>query len=798
MLKNYVLTGLRNLVKHRFYTIINVTGLGLGFAACLLLVTWIIHELSYDRFHLNSDRIYRSSLEYSFGGQTAKTSVSPTALLPLLQKNFPEVENGVRVYNPSAWNPYIVRNEEKVFQEGKFFYADSSFFEVFSYPLVDGNQSTALKDPNSVILTRSMAKKYFGDENPLGKSLQVKNQQYLVTGLLEDCPTNSLLQFDFLGSFSSLEASKKQIWWSANYETFVVLTATTNIKDLTEKTEALVKKELASELSNPGDYVRYNFMRLTDIYLKSDMQEWAKVSDIKYIYIFGAIALLVLLIACINYINLATARASDRAKEVGIRKVAGAMRNQLLLQFTGESMVITLLSLGMGFLIARLSLPAFNNIAGKTFASGILFSPQFVLASICLSLFIALAAGAYPAIAITSFRPISVLKGNFKTSRRGIRLRQGLVVFQFCISTVLVVGTLVVIKQLDFIQQKKLGYDKENTLLFPMDAKTESVFAQLKTELMRSGVASHVARAAESPTKIAAGYSFKVEGMDNPGMIVTAMQVDADFIPSVGIGLVAGRNFTESDMHKAMADTSQSSFSFIINESALHELSLEPEKALGLKLNMNGRTGEIVGVLKDFHFAPLHKKISPLLLFNEDHQYANILVKLKEGNVTESIARITEIYNSLVPHRPFEYTFLDEQYSQLYNNEQRMGKISTIFSFLTIAIACLGLLGLVSFSAAQKNKEIGIRKVLGATAISIVFLITRDFTKLVILALVLGFPLAYWMMGQWLDDFAYKTEIGIWPIIVSSLLCLIIAFGTASYQAIKAALINPADTLRNE
>jgi len=797
MLKNYLLIGVRSLQKHRFYSIINVAGLGLGLAACLLLVTWIIHELSYDKFHTNASRIYRSSLEYSFGGQTAKTAVSPTALLPLLQKNFPEVQHGVRLYNPSAWNPFIIRKDEKLFQEEKFFYADSTFFQVFSFVLLRGNPSKALTAPNSVVLTQSAAKKYFGDEDPVGKALQVNNRnEYVITGLMEDVPTNSLLQFDFIGSFSSLEASKEQIWWSANYETYVLLAPSTDVQSLTDKTELLVKKELASELTNPGDYVKYNFIPLTAIYLRSDMNESVMVSDIQYIYIFGSIALLVLIIACINYINLATARAADRAKEVGIRKVVGAMRIQLFFQFISESIIITLLSLAVSFLIVKLALPAFNAITGKEFASSIIFSPLFIGIALLVSLFIALAAGAYPALAITSFKPVSVLKGNFRTSAKGIWLRQSLVVFQFCISIILIVGTHVVIKQLDYIQNKKLGFQKENIVVLPLDAKTEDIYGQLKTEVLRSGVTSHMARATESPTSIAGGYSINLEGRaNNQGMIVTAMSVDMEFIPALGMELTAGRNFTEGDFQKAKADTI---FSFILNESALHELVLDKDKAVGTRVSMNGRNGEIIGIVKDFHFAPLQKKIAPLVLFNQESDFSFIFIKLNGGHNASSLSAIKEIFKSLTPHRPFEYTFLDAQYNTLYSNEQRMGRIITTFAFLTIIIACLGLLGLVSFSAAQKTKEIGIRKVLGATASSIVLLITKEFTRLVIIAIVIGLPLAYWMMGQWLNDFAYRTDIGLMPMLVSSILCIVIAFGTASYQAIKAALISPADTLRNE
>jgi len=797
MFRNYLLIGIRSLFKHRFYTIINVAGLALGLSASLLLTTWIIHELSYDKFHPLGNRIYRSSLEYSFGGQTSKTAVSPTALLPTLQKNFPEVENGVRVYNSSAYRPYLVRHEDKVFQEGRFSYADSTFFQLFSFPLLQGDADKALILPNSVVVTASAAKKYFGDEDPVGKTMQVNNaKDYIVTGVMADVPTNSILQFDFLASFSSLDAAKEQIWWSANYETFVLLTPDADVALLTQKTEDIVKAALASELTNPGDYVKYNFLPLADIYLRSDMLESRPVSNIQYIYIFGGIALLVLVIACINYINLATARASERAKEVGVRKVVGAARYQLFLQFIGESVIITTVSLVIALLIARLTIPTFNTLTGKNFASSLIFQPSSIALITLIAITIAITAGAYPALAITSFKPVQVLKGQFKTSGKGIWLRKMLVVFQFCISVMLIIGTLVVTQQLDFIQHKKLGYERSNVIVLPMDSKTEAVYDQLKTEVLRSGTATHITRATESPTSIGAGYSINLEGSGNSrGMIVTAMSVDEDFVPALKIELAAGRNFTENDFRKAAADTV---YSFILNESALRELTFTSDKAIGQRIAMNGRKGEIVGIIKDFHFAPLHKKIAPLVFFNQASDYGYIFITLKPGNPATYLSTLKQIAQNIAPHRPFDYTFLDEEYNTLYSNEQRMGKIITAFAVLTIAIACLGLLGLVSFSAAQKTKEIGIRKVLGATPANIVGLITKDFTRLVLLALFIGVPLAYWMMNQWLNEFAYKTSIGLLPLIIAPLLCLFIAFGTASYQAIQAAMLDPANTLRSE
>ena len=797
MFKNYFIIGFRSLLKHRFYSIINVAGLAIGLAASLLLVTWIIHELSYDQFHANKERLYRLSLEYSFGGQSSKTSVSPTALLPALEKNFPEVENGVRLYNPSSFNPFIVRRDDIVLQEGKFFFADSTFFQVFSFPLLQGDPNKVLTQPNSVVLTQSTAKKYFGAEDPVGKTLLVNNdKEYLVTGLMKDLPTNSLIQFDLLGSFSSLAASKQLIWWSANYQTFVLLTAGTDLGVLQSKTQALINKELASELSNPGDYVKYNYTLFTDLYLKSDMQESIPVSDMKYVYVFSSIALLILVIACINYVNLATARATERAKEVGVRKVVGAARRQLFFQFIGESVIITTLSLITALLIAKVMLPSFNELVGKNFAGRILFSPQAIGILFIASVGIALFAGAYPAIAITSFKPVQVLKGNFKSSAKGIWLRKALVVFQFSISVILIIGTLVVTGQLNYMQNKKLGYDRDNVVMLPLDSRTEKVFDQLKTEILRKNFAKEVSRATESPTSINGGYSINLDGSSNDqGMIVTAMSVDKEFVPGLGMELAAGRNFTEADFQRLASDTV---YSFILNESTVRELMIPIERAIGRRIKMNDRNGEIIGIVKDFHFAPLQKKITPLVLFNDKNDYSYFFVTLKQGNPTVALAELEAICKSLAPHRPFEYDFLDEKYNTLYSNEQRMGKIVTTFAVLTILIACLGLLGLVSFSAAQKTKEIGIRKVMGATPVSIIFLITRDFAKLIVVAFVFGIPLAYWMMNQWLDDFAYRTDIGILPLVIAPLLCLIIAFGTSAYQAIQAAMINPANTLRSE
>jgi len=796
MVKNYLLIALRSIRKNFAYSLINIFGLGLGLTVCILIVIWIQHELSFDRFHQQNGSIYRASLEYSFGGQTSKTSVSPTALLPVLSRNFSEIKNGFRLYNPASFSPFVVSAEDKKFQESGFYFADSSFFSVFSFPLIKGAESTVLNEPNTIVFTESSAKKYFGTIDPIGKVVRVNDtREYIVTGVMKDLPDNSTLQADFIASFSTLPQSKDEQWWSANYETFFVLDKQADVLSLASKTNALVKEALASELTGANDYVVYNWIPLTDIHLHSDMNESVPVGNIQYVYIFSGVALIILLLAAINYINLATARAMDRAKEVGIRKTVGAERFQLIFQHLTESFLVTLFAFLVALLFVQLLLPFFNSITGKELSRDFIVSPLFIGVSSLSVIVITVLAGAYPALAITSFRPVSILKGNFKTSARGLWLRKSLVVAQFCISVILMVGTVTISKQLDFMQNKKLGYEKESIILLPLDNKTEAAYTQLKTEFLRTGKATSVTRATESPTNIRGGYSLSLEGSDSEkGIIITANAIDPDFIPTLDMELLAGRNYTEADMQIYKTDTT---YGFIVNESTLHELGLEPENAIGKKANVNGRKGEIIGVVKDFHFTSLHEPIAPFLFFNEE-QYNYIFVKLQAGPLQETLASLEDVYAKVVPHRPFEYEFLDQQYEALYTSEQRLSTLFSIFAGLAMIIACLGLFGLVSFSASQRTKEIGIRKVLGATASSIVLLITREYTRLILLAIILAIPISVWINNLLLDGFAYKTTVGPFYLVSIALASLAVALGTASFQAIKASLINPSESMRSE
>ncbi|GAB1446209.1 ABC transporter permease [Flammeovirgaceae bacterium] len=714
-----------------------------------------------------------------------------------MENFFPEVISGDGLYNPACFNPYIVKKDDNLFEEKQFYFADSTFFDVLTYPLLKGNPKTALTKPNSVVLTESMVKKYFGQEDPIGQTLLINgNKEYTVTGITKDAPGNSYLNFDFIGSFSSLNASKEEQWWSANYQTFALLDKNADLNALEQKTNKLVKEALVNEITSPGDYVRYNWTNIKDIHLRSEASaEMEPVGNIQYVYLFAAIAFLILLIACINYINLATARATFRAKEVGVRKVVGASKQQLIAQFISESVVITFCALVFAFLLAQLLLPLFNTLTGKHFTYTTLTEPIFLASVIGTSLILALLSGAYPAFAITSFKSVNILKGNFRNSSSGIWLRKGLVVFQFCVTLILIIGTLAIAQQIFYIQHKNLGYDRENTIIIPLDRQTEKVYSSLKSEFIRSGRVAVMGRGTESPVEITGGYSLSLQESQVPPLSITALSADEDFIPSLGMEIVSGRNFNENDIQNFYKDTT---YAFMVNESALSNLLLNKDEALGKHVSLNGRNGEIVGVVKDFHFTSLHMPIGPLAIFSGPDEYNFAFVKLNPGSLSETLKELKSISNSVAPHRPFSYEFMDQQFNALYNSDQRMARLFEIFSTLAIVIACLGLLGLVSFSATQKTKEIGIRKVMGASSGNIILLITNEYTRLILLSILIAVPISLYAIKQMLSSFAYKTTLSPISIALAVLSCVLIAFFTASYQALKAATINPTKTLRNE
>ncbi|MEZ4772672.1 MAG: FtsX-like permease family protein [Bacteroidia bacterium] len=792
MIRHYFTIAFRNLRKHLSYSLINVFGLGTGLAACLLLILFVRHEMSYDRFHKNLDRIYRVSMEMRDGDNTRHIAVSPTAVSPVFQREFPEVENGVRLLASGTFSTDVLRYGDRVFQESGLFYADSTFFDIFSFTLTSGDPQHALNNPASIILTASSAKKYFGDENPMGKVLNINNSRdYKVTGVMEDMPPNSHFHVDFLASFSSLQAAKEEIWWSANYQTYLLLKSPEAVAALREKIPALIERELGDELGGNKSLL-YRLTPLADIHLFSDAEnELEPGSDIRYVYIFSGIALLILLIACINYMNLATARSVDRAREVGLRKVVGAYKSQIFSQFIGESALITFLAIGVAVIFARLSLPLFNTLIHRELSLDFSTTPFLIPLVIVTGIFVSLASGIWPAVVFTKFEPVQILRGKYRSSSGGNLLRKTLVVFQFAISIFLIVCTLVVYRQLYLIQHTRLGYDKDQLVVLPMDREIGAKWETLKGSLKNIPEILEVSAVSENPVKIDGTYTLFKPANEADSRLVQAMASDVDVVQTLGLEIIAGSNYTP-------ASALREDFPFIMNQKAIQTLGWKPEEAVGQLVNLNGRAGFIQAVVADFHIASLHKEITPLVIFLSPYDYYEALVRISPQNPDVAIAHLEKTWKEMVPHRPFEYHFLDDSYQQLYQSEQQIGKAFGIFASLAILIACLGLFGLASFTTLQRAKEIGIRKVLGATVGNIVSMLSKDFSILVLFASMIALPASWYLMNNWLSGFAYRVNVGIFTLVAAAVLAIVLAWLTVGYQSIKAALTNPAETLKDE
>lgn len=792
MLKNHILVAIRNLVKQRFYSFINVFGLAIGLTAALLIGLYIQHELSYDKFHTHKDRIVKANLVYGENEQNSNVmNVSPDILLTVFQDEFPEIVGGVRVFNPSGFRPAVLKLRGEVFEEAGFMYADSTFFKVFSFPLIEGNAEKVLDKPGTIVLSRKSALKYFPLHDPVGSEIEVDGRIYIITGIMEDVPDNSSIQPSMIASFSTHPGSKRNTWGSANYFTYFLLEEGANLDGLQAKIQPFMQR---MELSDPaqGSFFNFELVPLSQLHLYSPADS---SSDIKYVLIFSAIALLILAIAGINYMNLATARSVGRAKEVGVRKSVGAYRSQLVSQFLVEAVTISLVACGLAIITTNSLLPLFNNLTGKNFLSNDIFNLPTLGLVAGVSLFIGLLSGIYPALVLSSFKPSEVLKGEFKSSSKGNWLRQILVVFQFGISVFLIISTIVVGNQMNHVQSIKLGYDRENILVIPINRKIVDRMETFKNEVISSTSAKSISIAGEAPSYIRGGYSLWAEGMAESATIdVTAVAIDNDYIPTLEIELIAGKNITESDRKQA----EKGEYRFLVNESTLKELMIPIEEAVGKRLVMNGREGIIKGIVRDFHFKPLYQKIAPLVLFPErSGAYNYALVKVSDVNPA-SMAVLRQKWSESAPETPFSYDFLDDTYNRLYQSEARLGKIFGIFSTIAILIACLGLLGLVSFTAIQRSKEIGIRKILGASVQSVVKMMINDFGKPVIVAFLIAAPLAYVAMNNWLQGFEYKTEIGIGTILGAFAIALSVAILSISYQVIKAATSDPIKVLKNE
>jgi putative ABC transport system permease protein len=791
MLKNYLKIAIRNMLKHKGYAFINVIGLSVGIAVCFLIFLWVRDELNYDRFHAKAGRIYRALWEARFGNNEWNIPLVGVPLADALVKEFPEVEQVVRLYQGG----FTLRHGDDYVREENVVFAEESFFEVFTVSFISGNPATALRDPESVVLTAEAAERYFPNQNPIGQTLTRNDGKMLrVTGVVERFPSQSHFHFDFLASLKTLPRfeQRRQQWGSASVYTYLVLRPGEDATVLEAKLQSYVEKNVAGEeFHRPGNYTRYPLQPLLDIHLRSHLQyELAANGNSSYVYLFSLIAFFILLLACINFVNLATARSMKRAREVGICKVLGSRRWQLIRQFLAESFVYVALAIVVAIGLAELALPFFNQFAGKQLAINFFDSAFTVVTLAGLALVVTLLAGAYPAFFLSSFWPVQVLKGNVTIRSGKDWLRKSLVVVQFCVSIGLIVGTLVVHNQIDFIQNKRLGFDREYVLIVHRASALGKQHIVFRERLM-----SHPLIAAASAAQNLPGQEFDstVFSPEQPANYqhtsLTYALVDEHYVDVLKLNVVAGRNFS--------TEFTTDSSAFLINQSAAKALGWE--EPLGKHISMgNFIQGQVIGVVEDFHFESLHHEVKPIVFLFNRWAPPYFAVRLRPGNVAEGIAAIRNLWKEFLPNTPFEYSFLDQDYQKLYESEQRVAGVFMTFSVLAILIACLGLFGLVSFTAEQRTKEIGIRKVLGATEANIIALLSKEFARLVLIACVVATPLAYYAMQQWLQNFAYRVEISWWVFAVAGGLALIIALLTVSYQAIKAALANPVDALRYE
>ena len=786
MFRNYLKIALRNIRKHKGYSFINIAGLAIGIAACLLLFLWVRDELSYDRYHDKADRIYRVISQYEAEGKTRRFGWTSAPVGPALVNEFPEIEKAVRF----ARNGFVVSYQNKRFVEQVYF-TDPEVFDVFSFPLVKGNPKNALKEPYSIVISEEMSRKYFGDEDPLGKIITLGEQRdYRITGIFKDIPQNSHFRFRFLGLFSDYASSHFDQWGISNYWTYILVSENFSPDEFEEKIPPFVEKHRGKD-SRYVYKTSYPLQALTRIHLYSNLRgEIGPNSSMGIIYIFSAIAVFILLIACLNYINLSTARYAIRAKEVGLRKVIGATRPQLIKQFLGETFLFSFIALPLSVMLAELFLPLFNSLSGKKLAVHYFDNIFLVPVLAFIILFVGFASGIFPAFFISTLKPVSALRGMFKASSKGSALRKTLIVGQFAISILFLVSTFIVFSQLNYMRNRNLGLDKEHVVTLPIyDKDVLGKLETIKNEFLQSSSVLNVSVSNFFPGKATMYQNYRYEGMsesENP--MIRWLVVDHAFIETFGIELVAGRNFSKrfpSDIDHA----------YILNESAVKEIGWE--SPVGKELEIMNK-GPVIGVVKDFHFRPLHQKIEPAALYIYPKLFQYISVRISPTDFSRSLDFLKAKWQALVPGQTFQYSFLDEDFDNLYKAEMRLGKIFTVVTFLAIFIACLGLFGLAAFEALQRTKEMGIRKVLGASAAGIVLLLSKEFTKWVLLANIIAWPVAYYAMNRWLQNFAYRINIGPLIFIQSAVLALLVALLTVSYQAMKVSLANPVDTSRYE
>lgn len=802
MFKNYLKIALRNIKKNKLYSFINIIGLAIGIVGCLLIGIYVKNEMTYDNFHDKADRIARVIMEGQYSGEHDVAAVTGTKVGPELKRSFPQVESYVRTMK----YPMSLANGTKAFDEKNVLYADADFFNIFSFSLLRGNSTTVLDAPQKLVLTQKAAQRYFGNEDPVGKTLRLNggSKDYEVTGIAADAPLNSQIQYDIIISFSSTNAFKTEKWSEANYITYLLLKNPSDIQTLDAAIQPFMKKVGKTELNIPDgstDYKTFHLEPLKSVHLRSTVGDGLEASgNITYVYVLSIVAILILLIACVNYTNLATAQSVSRSTEIGVRKVMGAGRPQLLKQFLGESFIITFIGLLLAVVASIALLPMFNNITGKEFTASLFISPAFIATAVLLCAVISFIAGAYPAFALSNTKLVNILKSGLRISNSGGNLRKGLITFQFVIAIFLVATTLVVVNQVHFIQNKKLGYKREQVVVLPIDNKTKTSYVNLKAAIKNLPGVIYVTGAYEDPTSIGWGDGITADdGNGKKELSLNATPVDLNYLETMGMELAAGRDFIASDFSTQDTSNDYSNYrsTYILNETAAKNLGWKPGQAIGKTIE-RGSPGPVVGVVKDFHFESLHSQIGPLLIFLDTGLVTQMFVKIDARNTAATINSLAATWKTRVQHRPFDYHFLDEDFNAMYKAEERTARLFTLFAGLAIALACLGLFALAAFTTIQRTKEIGIRKILGANIGNIILMIAGQFLKLVLLAIIIATPLAWWAGNSWMQDFAYRTNLSWWIFALAGFVAVFIALSTVSYHALRVAMSNPVKSLRTE
>ncbi|MCH7781995.1 ABC transporter permease [candidate division KSB1 bacterium] len=795
MIANFIKVAYRTILRNPGYSFINIFGLAIGLACSILIILYIVDELSYDRYHENADRIVRVYTYAVLPSRSLNIATSSPATGPILHREFPQVENFTRV---DLIGSTVMNYEDRYFEEKRFFMADSTFFNIFSHKFIRGNPETALMAPNSIVLTEATANKYFPDEDPVGKELTSnRNATYNVTAVIENVPANSHFIFDMMASVRSTNIDDNLMLGNLNYATYLLMHENVSLDVMIRDVPEIINNLIGEMLEQLNATFELRFQKLTDIYLYSDLEfELAQNGNINYIYIFAAVAFITMLIACINFMNLSTARSANRAKEVGLRKVSGAYKSQLIKQFLSESVFLAFVSLIVSFGLIKLLLPYFNDISGKTLDMGFLTEPVMIAGLLVLTVVVGFAAGSYPAFFLSSFNPVIVLKGSSKNGATNSAIRNVLVVSQFAVSVIFIIGSMIIFEQINYMRNKDLGFDKEQILTFRLRERQVSLqYETIKNELKKHSNVISAAASSHLPFGNFDTNAFLPEGKTIKDlMIYSRMIIDHDFVDTYRMQITGGRNFSRD----FPTDTLEG---IILNEMAVRDLGWET--ALNKKFDqltnlepLETTPGKVIGVVKDFHYESMNQAIKPMVLQMSGQSFSMISVRIKPENISETVDYIRGVWRKFSPSMPFDYVFVDDSFDQLFRFEERLKGIFTAFTAIAIFVSSLGLFGMASFTAQQRKKEIGIRKVLGSSVSQIVQMLIKDFTKLVVVGNVIGWILAFFIMSDWLQSFAYRINIGVFTFIVAGAISIFLAIATVSYQSLKAGLANPVNSIR--